>query len=76
MDYSIGVVADILHRAAHDPAFRRQFVLAMGGALAEEGYILSDSEMAQMREIWASLDGLDERRAYERIMALDRARRR
>ena len=48
----------------------------LGVALAEDGFILTDAEMAAMRESWETLDGLQERAAYERIMAMARLYRR
>lgn len=48
----------------------------MGFALAEEGFILSDDQMAVMRDFWETLSGLNERAAYERIAAKERSLRR
>lgn len=68
-----GVVRRALWRAAEDADFRRRSLANMGMALAEEGFILSDAEMSQMRGVWEALSGLSDRACYERISALARA---
>jgi hypothetical protein len=44
----------------------------LGGTLAEEGFILTDAEMAVLRDLWDALAGLSERNAFERICAAAR----
>ena len=56
-----------------DADFRRRSLHNLGMALAEEGFILSDAEMAQVRGFWEPLSGASERAAYERLAALARA---
>ena len=70
------VIGRALWRAAEDADFRRRALRDFGAALAEEGFILTDAEMAAWREFWEPLRALSERRAYERILAMARAYRR
>ena len=65
-----------LWRAVEDTHFRQRTLHNLGAALAEEGFILTDSEMSLMREFWDSLAGLSERASFERIAARARAYRR
>lgn len=65
-------VSIILQRAQADADFRRRFLKDFGNALAEEGFLLSDDDMATLRGHWEGWHGLSERGAYERIMALAR----
>ncbi len=67
------VVRRALWRAANDPDFRRRTLLNLGMALAEDGFILTNEEMAVMRDWWEPLCGLSERAAYERLAALARS---
>ena len=69
-------VGRVLWRAAEDGEFRRRALANLGTALAEEGFILTDAEMAALRSCWEPLAGLAERAAYERIAALARGHRR
>ena len=69
------VVGRVLWRAVEDTDFRRRTLGNLGTALAEEGFLLTDDEMRTVRGHWESLQGLSERRAYERIMAFARAYR-
>lgn len=62
----------VFRRAAHDTEFRRRALQNMGIALAEEGFVLTDAEMRELREHWEPLQSVSERAAYERIMALAR----
>ncbi len=62
-----------LWRAAQDPDFRRRSLANLGMALAEDGFILTDAEMADLRNWWELLRGLSERASYERISALARS---
>lgn len=66
------IVGRALWRAVEDAHFRKRFLRDMGGALAEEGFILTDAEMATFRRYTEALAGLGERAAYERITALAR----
>lgn len=63
-------VERVLTKAAADAAFRRRALTNLGTALAEEGFILTDAEMTTLRTLWEPLPTLEERAAYERIMAL------
>lgn len=65
-------VGSVLRRAQEDADFRRRFLCDPGNALAEEGFILTDDDMATLRGHQADWQGLSERGAYERIMALAR----
>ena len=60
-------------RAANDPEFRRRSLSNLGMALAEDGFILTDSEMSVLREWWEPLRELSERAASERLAALARS---
>ena len=62
-----------LWKAAEDVEFRRRSLSNLGLALAEEGFILTDIEMAMIRNLWEPLQELSERAAYERITALARS---
>ena len=70
------MVGRVLWRATEDGEFRKRLISNLGAALAEEGFILSDSEMGSLRDQWESVINLNERAAYERVMALARAYRR
>ena len=63
-------LSKIWQKARHDPDFRRRFLQSSGNALAEEGFLLDDEEMAELRTTLETLVGLSERASYERIMAL------
>ena len=69
-------IGRVLIRAVDSAEFRRRMLSGMGAALAEEGFILTDAEMSIMRDIAESLEGLNERSAHERVMALARTYRR
>ena len=69
-------VGRVLWRAAEDEDFRRRALRNLGTALAEDGFVLSDAEMALLREQWEMVRGLREREAFERIAALARSYRR
>ena len=69
------LLARILRRAAADPEFRNRAIDNLGMALAQEGFLLSDEEMAQMRTWWEQMEGLTARGAAERIEALARTYR-
>lgn len=73
---SEAIIGRILWQLVEDAEFRRRALANLGGALAEEGYILADGEMQVLRGQWDSLASLSERAAYERIMALARSYRR
>jgi hypothetical protein len=66
----------ILWRAADDDDFRRRALLNLGMALAEEGFILTDAEMREIRYWWDEIETLSPRASHERIQALARAYRR
>ena len=68
-------VGRILRRASSDPEFRSRAIENLGMALAEEGFLLTDGEMSQMRTWWEELTGLSARSAAERIEALSRSYR-
>lgn len=59
----------LLGQAAIDGDFRRRFLDSMGTAIAEEGYVLTDTEMNVLREFWSELNELSPVAAYERIQA-------
>ena len=63
-------------RAVAEASFRRRLLMDMGAALAEEGFILSDAEMTILRRQYESLHGLNDRAAYERMVALAHGYRR
>jgi hypothetical protein len=65
-------IARVFGRAARDEEFRRRALHNLGIALAEEGFVLTDVEMREVREEWEPLQSLSERVAYERITALAR----
>jgi hypothetical protein len=65
-------IGRVFCRAANDGEFRRRALQNLGTALAEEGFILTDGEMRELRQHWESLQALTERIAYERVMALAR----
>lgn len=67
-----GAVGRVLWRAVDDEAFRRRTFSNLGLALAEFGFILTDAEMAAVRDLWSSFDTKNERSAYQRIMAAAR----
>jgi len=69
-------VGRMLWRAAADEDFRKQALDNLGMALAQEGFLLTDAEMCQLRGWWDELQGLNSRAAAERIQALARAFRR
>ena len=54
-------IARIFARAASDEVFRRRAQQNIGFALAEEGFILTDAEMREVRQHWEPLLGLSER---------------
>lgn len=66
-------VREALWKAAEDSEFRRRTLANLGMALAEEGFILTDDEMATMRSYWESLVGLTEPALSKQVMALARA---
>ena len=68
-------ISRILGRAALDAEFRQRTLENLGMALAQEGFLLTDGEMAEMRTWWEELQGLSPRSAAERIEALARGRR-
>jgi hypothetical protein len=68
-------VGRILWRAAADEEFRNRTIENLGFALAQEGFLLTDAEMSQLREYWQEIQGLSARRAAERIQALARTYR-
>ncbi len=70
------VVGRVLWRAVEDSDFRRRAIQNLGSALAEDGFILSDDEMRELRNCWEPIQALSERAAYERIMANARGYRR
>ena len=63
------VITRLLWRASVDREFRNRARQDLGFALAQEGFILSDDEMAYLREWWEGLHGLGDRAAQERITA-------
>ena len=65
----------ILWRAAADEEFRGRALDNLGITLAQEGFLLNDGEMTQLRTWWDELQTLSPRRAAERIQALARAYR-
>jgi hypothetical protein len=68
-------VSRILWRAATDEDFRSRAIENLGMALAQEGFLLTDAEMAQMRTWWDEVQALTARGAAERIQALARSYR-
>ena len=68
-------VGRILWRAASDEAFRNRTMDNLGIALAQDGFIVNDIEMAQLRAWWEEIQAMSARRAAERIQALARAYR-
>ncbi len=65
----------LLRRAAQEPVFRKRMMTHLGQAVAEEGFLLTDREMTQLRAYWESLDGLSDRQVYEEVAALARSHR-
>ena len=65
----------VLWRAAGDEEFRTRAIDNLGMTLAQEGFLLTDAEMAQMRAWWDEIQGLSVRGAAERIQALARSYR-
>ena len=70
------IVGRILWRAASDEEFRNRAIENLGIALAQEGFLLSDPEMAVLRSSWEEIESLSAHRAAERIQALARSYRR
>ncbi len=68
-------VGRVLWRAAADEDFRSRAIENLGMALAQEGFILNDAEMAQMRTWWEEIQTLSVRGAADRIQALARSYR-
>lgn len=66
-------IARALWKASEDPDFRHRTLANLGMALAEEGFILTDAEIAILRSYWEPLGHLSQRAAYERITALARS---
>jgi hypothetical protein len=66
-------VGRILRRAAADEEFRSRAIENLGVALAQEGFLLTDQEMAQLRTWWEEIVALSPRGASERIAALARS---
>jgi hypothetical protein len=64
------IVERILRLAAERSDFRRRALRDLGLALAEEGFILTDAEMATMRDYFEPLRSLSDRASQERIAAL------
>jgi hypothetical protein len=69
-------IGRILWKASEDERFRQRLRDNLGATLAEEGFILSDTEMSAMRTYWEGWQGLSDRAAYERITAAARSYRR
>lgn len=67
-----GLLRTILWRASVDTDFRGRLLQAPGCTLAEEGFVLSDAQMAVLRTHLEEWRGLEDRMAYERIVALMR----
>lgn len=63
----------ILWRAAADEDFRSRTIDNLGIALAQEGFVVSDDEMNQLRSWWDEIERLSPRAAMERIQALARS---
>ena len=63
-------VERILRLAVDSGEFRRRALRNLGTALAEEGFILTDTEMATLRAHFEPLTHLSDRAGYERIVAL------
>jgi hypothetical protein len=68
-------VGRVLWRAAADEDFRNRAIDNLGMALAQEGFTLTDAEMAQLRAWWEEIQTLSVRGAAERIQALARSYR-
>lgn len=66
-------VGRILWRASRDEDFRTRTLENLGMALAQEGFLLTDPEMIQVRLWWEEMQMLSARAAAERIQALARA---
>jgi hypothetical protein len=62
-----------MRRAAIDEEFRARAIENLGMALAQDGFIMSDGEMAQMRDWWDEIRELGARDAAERIRAIARS---
>ncbi|MCS6775649.1 MAG: hypothetical protein RMJ43_06310 [Chloroherpetonaceae bacterium] len=67
-----GPIRAILWRASVDADFRGRLIRDPGCTLAEEGFVLSDVQMAVLRTHLEEWRGLEDRVAYERIVALAR----
>ena len=70
------VIGKVLWRAVDDPDLRRRMLRDLGNALAEEGFILSDSEMAILRDCWETVPRHSDNALRERITAMARPYRR
>lgn len=68
-------VGRVLWLAAANEDFRNRAIDNLGMALAQEGFLLTDAEMAQMRTWWDEIRSLSARGAAERIQALARSYR-
>ena len=68
-------VGRFLWRASADEEFRNRTIENLGFALAQEGFLLTDTEMSQLRGWWDEIQNLNARAAAERIQALARAYR-
>lgn len=69
------MIGRVLWRAADDEEFRDRTMRSLGAALAEEGFILNDADMATLRTYWESLVGLNRRAVSEKIQAFARSYR-
>lgn len=69
---SRSIIAKVLSLAAEDVLFREHVRARMGEALAQNGFVLADDEMAALRAILEPLHRLNDRAAAERIAALSR----
>ncbi|HLJ20319.1 MAG TPA: hypothetical protein VKU84_08980 [Stellaceae bacterium] len=70
-----GTVGRVMARAALDEEFRARFLDNLGMALAQDGFLLTDGEMRQLRDWWDEIRTMGARDAAERIRALARSYR-
>ena len=68
-------IGRVLRRATEDEDFRKRSIENLGMALAQDGFILTDAEMRQVRAWWEEIQGMGARGGSERIQALARAHR-
>lgn len=68
-----GTLGRVMRHAAADEEFRARAIDNLGMALAQDGFLLTDGEMRQLRDWWEEITSMGARDAAERIRALARS---